>query len=205
MAGAPSSALRATWEEERSRFPRGAFHMRFADNHDEERSIARFGTRGALAAAALVFTMDGVPLLYNGVEAGDSTEAGAPALFERLPVFWQIAERRPEFPRLYKQAIALRRAHPALCQGQTEWLHNSDEARVVTYLRKSASEEFLVAVNLTNRPSTGTVEVANGEQFREVTPDLPRSDDHPAPLHPVALPALALDSWGFRIFRRDLK
>jgi cyclomaltodextrinase len=205
MTGAPSSALRATWEEERSRFPRGAIHMRFADNHDEERSIARFGTRGALAAAALVFTMDGVPLLYNGVEAGDSTESGAPALFEKLPVFWQIAERRSEFPRLCKQAIALRRAHAALCQGQTEWLHNSDEARVVTYLRKSASEEFLVAVNLTNRPFAGTVELASGEQFREVTPDLSGPGDHPGPHRPVALPALSLESWGFRIFRRDLR
>ena len=56
-----------------------------------------------------MFTLDGVPLLYNGMEVGDTTESGAPALFEKLPIFWPIAERRPEFPRFYKQMMALRR------------------------------------------------------------------------------------------------
>ena len=101
----PANAIRQTWEEEQRKFPRGALHMRFSDNHDERRAVARFGERGALAASALVFTLDGVPMLYNGMEVGDTTESGAPALFERLPIFWQIAERRPEFPRFYKQVI----------------------------------------------------------------------------------------------------
>jgi len=74
--------------------------MRFSDNHDEKRVIARFGERGALAASALVMTMtmDGVPMLHNGMEVGDRTESGAPALFEKLPVFWQISERRSPLP-----------------------------------------------------------------------------------------------------------
>jgi hypothetical protein len=38
--------------------------------------------KGALATQALVFTLDGVPMFYNGMEAGDVTESGAPALFE---------------------------------------------------------------------------------------------------------------------------
>ena len=80
--------------------------MRFSDNHDEKRSIARFGERGALAASALVFTMDGVPMLYNGMEVGDTAESGAPALFEKLPVFWQIAERRPERVLLLDEGFA---------------------------------------------------------------------------------------------------
>jgi len=202
--GASSATLDATWEEQRARFPQGAIHMRFADNHDEQRAIARFGMGGALAASALVFTMDGVPLIYNGTEAGDSTESGAPALFEKLPVFWPIAERRPEFPRFYKQIIALRRVHPALCQGETEWLHNSDEGRVVTYLRKAAQEEFLVAVNTSNRPFTGTVEVANGPAFHDVTPGTGTSSDHPGAPRPEALPAIALGSWGYHIFQREV-
>jgi glycosidase len=204
VAGAPSTALKATWEKERLKFPRGAIHVRFIENHDSDPAIARFGMRGALAAAALVFTLDGVPLVYNGREVGDTTESGAPALFERLPVFWKVAERRPVFLRFYKQLIALRRAHPALCQGETLWLHNSNEARVLTYLRKAVDEEFLVALNLSNRPFGGTVEVANGTSFHEVTPDVEGSSNHTAQRHPEGLPVLALDSWGFRIFRREV-
>ena len=202
MGDAPATKLRETWEEQRASFPRGALHMFFSYNHDERRALARFGERGALAASALVFTLDGVPLLYNGMEAGDTTESGAPALFEKLPVFWQNAERRPEFPRFYKQIIALRRSHAALSQGETRWLRNSDETRVVTYLRRAGNEEFLVTITLSNRPFSGTVEVANGQAFEDVTPSLKEESEQNRNARPVALPSLFLDSWGFRIFSR---
>jgi cyclomaltodextrinase len=67
--------------------------VRFSDNHDERRAITRFGEPAALAASALVLTLDGIPLLYNGVEMGDPTESGDPALMERQPIFWAGAER----------------------------------------------------------------------------------------------------------------
>jgi len=158
--GAPTRELRAAWEQERQQYAQGALHMRISDDHDEERAIARFGKGGALAASAFMFTLDGVPLLYEGMEVGDTAESGSPALFEKLPVFWGIAERRPEFPRFYSSLIALRRAHPALEQGETEWLRNSDDARIVTFLRKGGGEEFLVAINFSNQPFFGLVDAA---------------------------------------------
>jgi cyclomaltodextrinase len=211
QGSAPASVLRTAWEEEHAKWPRNALHLRFSDNHDERRAIARFGERAALAASAMMFTLDGVPLLYNGMEVGDTTESGSPALFERLPVFWQIAERRPEFPRFYRQIIALRAKSNALRRGSTEWLRNSDESRIVTYARRSDAEELIVAINFSNRPFTGTLEGA-GAGFADVTPDVapPLPPDAPAPApnprpRTVGLPALALDAWGYRIFRRPLK
>ncbi|MGA9998206.1 MAG: alpha-amylase family glycosyl hydrolase, partial [Pyrinomonadaceae bacterium] len=212
MGSAPASNLRASWEEERAKFERGALHMRFSDNHDERRAIARFGERGALAASAFVFTLDGVPLIYNGMEVGDTAESGAPALFEKIPILWQIAERRPEFPRFYKQIVALRKAHAALRRGDVEWLRNSDEAHVVTYMRRTNDEEVLVAINLSNRPFVGFVEAGGGQSFTDITPDIapPLPPDAPAPERAartpnVGLPAIALDAWGFRIFQRRQK
>ena len=207
--GASATELRKGWEKEFREWPRGALHMRFSDNHDERRAIARFGEPAALAASALMFTLDGVPLLYNGMEVGDTTESGAPALFEKLPVFWPIAERRPEFPRFYKQMIVLRRASSALRRGSLEWLRNSEDSRLVTYLRRSTDEEVLVAINFSNRPFSGSVEAPGGAGFTDVTPDVgqPLPPDAPAPdqaarKRVVSLPALALDAWGYRIFRR---
>jgi glycosidase len=210
MGSKPASTLREVWATERARFPRGALHMTIADDHDERRAIARFGERGALAASALVFTLDGVPLIYNGMEAGDTAESTAPALFERLPIFWAISERRPDFPRFYKQITALRAAHTALSEGSLEWLRNSDESRVVTFARRARGEEIVVAINMSNRPFNGFVEAANGAMFTDITPD------YGAPLMPgqseqahtsqraAALPALTLDAWGLRVFRRNL-
>ena len=194
--GAPAEALRNNWQEQRSRYPIGAMEMRFSDDHDEKRAIARFGEKGALAASALVFTMDGVPLLYNGMEVGDVTESGGPALFEPLKVLWQISERRPEFPRFYKEMIALRHAHPALQQGDTEWLENSDAGRILSFLRRAGGEEFLVVINTTNRPFFGTVAVPPAG-WADVTP----GGDPARRVAPV-LPVVTLAAWEFRVYRR---
>lgn len=190
--GKSATALPENVEREHERYPKGALEMRFSDDHDEKRAIARFGEQGALAASALVFTTDGVPLLYNGMEAGDTTESTAPALFENMPVFWQIAERRPNFPLFYQQMIALRKAHPALQQGETEWLRNSDPDRILTYVRRDANEEFLVVINTSNRPFAGIV--ATSGQYEDVTPGVQKKA--------VTLPAVSMDAWGFRIYKK---
>jgi glycosidase len=186
-----ASDLREEWEKEFKAWPQGAVHMRFSDNHDERRAIARFGEPAALAASAFVFTLDGVPMIYNGMEVGDTTESGAPALFEKLPIFWAIRERRQEFPLFYKKVMALRRSSNALRRGSLEWLKNSDEARVVTFVRRAPNEEVLVAINFSSRPFFGSVEVSNGAAFTE--------GDGVA-----GLPVLALDAWGYRFFSRRL-
>jgi glycosidase len=99
--------------------------------------------------------------------------------------------------------IALRGAHPALRQGTTLWLRNADEAQVLTYLRQSKDEEILVAVNLSNRPFTGVVEVGNGAAFEEITPEI--RTDKGSQSRTSSLPALTLDPWGYRLFRRASK
>src|SRR5215207_10150998 len=206
----PASAFRETWESDAAKYPRGALRMRFSDNHDEKRAVARFGEPGALAASALMFTLDGVPMLYNGMEVGDTTESGDPALFYRLPIFWPIVKRRPEFPRFYQQMIALRKSHPAFTRGGLAWLRNSDESRVVAFARRDEREEIVVAINFSNRPFDGTVEAPAGAAFADITPDTreplkPDAADaeRSARARTVALPSLSLDPWGHRIFRRQ--
>jgi glycosidase len=195
LEGKPASWLRAAWEKDRDRLPRGALQLRFSDNHDERRAIVRFGEKGALLASALVFTLDGVPLIYNGMEVGDTAESGAPALFEKHDVNWAFAERRPEFPKFYRQITALRREHEALRRGDLAFVRSSDDARVLSYLRRSATEEVLVALNFSSQPFVGTLEVLAG--FQEITPEV-------AGRRPLALPALSLGAWGYRIFARPL-
>lgn len=189
---APAYEIRKTWEADKAKNPRGALRMRFSDNHDERRAIARFGEKGALAAQALAFTLDGVPMFYNGMEAGDTTESGFPALFEKMPIFWDAAVRRPEFPKFYKGMTDLRKSSIALRRGDLVWLKNSDESRVLTFRRTSGREEIFVAINMTSAPFFGSVETAGS--FEEITPDGERKT--------IGLPSLSLESFGYRIFRR---
>ena len=164
--GRPAFALREQWMADAAQYPRGALRMRFSDNHDQHRAIARFGEPAALAASALMFTLDGVPMLYNGMEAGDSTESAAPALFERLPVFWQSAELRPAFPKAIEQLIGLRKAHAALRDGEVHWLHNSDEDHVLSFARRDDAETLVVAINLSAHPFVGVIDAGAGQLHR---------------------------------------
>ena len=69
MQGKPASLVRDETETQAARFPPGSWHMLVSDDHDTRRSIVRYSARGALAASALVFTLPGAPMLYNGMEA----------------------------------------------------------------------------------------------------------------------------------------
>lgn len=189
---ASASEARKVWEEQDAKYPRGSIRMRFSDNHDERRAIARFGEKGALAAQALAFTLDGVPMLYNGMEAGDTTESGAPALFEKLQILWPFAERRQEFPKFYSGTIALRKSSLALRRGDLVCVRNSDESRVLTFTRRAGNGEVLVAINMTHSPLFVSVDA--GGTFEAIKRNVPN--------RVATVPTIGLDAWGFRIFRR---
>lgn len=199
---APAAEIRKLWEKQKREMPKNAMLMRFSDDHDERRAIARFGERGALAAQTLAFTLDGVPLVYNGMEVGDTAESGYPALFEKLPIFWEISVRRPEFPRFYQEMIKLRKNSVALRRGDLTWVKNSDENKILTFTRKSGNEEILVAINTSNEPFFGAIETTGN--YTELTPDIYASAENmmAKPNTSVGLPSLSLDSYGFRLFKK---
>jgi len=198
LRGAPASELKRSWEESRKQFPTGSLHLRFSDNHDEARAVARFSIKGALAASALMFSLDGVPLLYNGMEVGDATESGDPALFEKLPIFWHPKER-PPLRDIYHGLIKLRADYPAFHNDRLIWLRNSDEANLVTLLRLDAQDEFVVVINFSNRPITGWVEVQHDRDFKPV-----KLAGLPEP-PPDCLPLFRLGGFDWRIYHRAAK
>ena len=201
----PASMVRTTWQRDEATYPRGALRLRFSDNHDQLRATAQAGLPAALAASALMFTLDGVPLLYNGMEVGDTTESAAPALFERLPIQWDMAERRPPVAAFYKSLASLRRAHPALTRGTVRWLHNADEQRVLSFERVSGGESLVVAVNLSSVPFAGVVDAGAGA-LQDITPDWQSNDKaSPNDRRVAALPALFLAPWEFRVFSRNAR
>ena len=198
--GAPASDIRRSWEESKAQFPKGALHMRVSDDHDETRAISRYGFNGALAASALMFTLDGVPLLYNGMEAGDATESGDPALFDKLPICWHPhGAERPDFGGIYHDLIQLRHQYAALRNSHVNWLHNSDETKLVTFLRSDDQDELLVTINFSNRPLTGKVDMKNADGFAPVEiSGVQGSDGGP-------LPAFHLNGFEWRIYHRAVK
>jgi cyclomaltodextrinase / maltogenic alpha-amylase / neopullulanase len=198
MNSAPASDLEATWQKMRREFPKGALHMQISDDHDEPRAVARFGIYGALAASAMMFTLNGVPMLYNGMEVGDATESGTPALFYKLTIFWHPGGRPPE-REIYHSLIHLRKQYAGcFCNNQVTWLTNSHENDVVTFMRQDITNQFVVLINFSNRALTGKVEVKNGDDFKPM--HIPGLHDRPV----GSLSRFHLNGFGWRIFHRPV-
>jgi cyclomaltodextrinase len=197
LNGATASEFQRSWEESIKQFPRGSLHLRISDNHDEARAVARFSAKGALAASALMFSLDGVPLLYNGMESGDATESGDPALFEQLPIFWH-AKGRPALREIYRDLIRLRKENPAFRNDRVVWLRNSEQANLVCLMRTDDHNEFVTVINFSNRPITGWVEVKHEQEFQPIQisgmPECPRS----------GFPLFRLAGFEWRIYRRTV-
>ncbi|HVV02492.1 MAG TPA: alpha-amylase family glycosyl hydrolase [Verrucomicrobiae bacterium] len=194
---APATALRDCWLADQRQFPKGALHLRISDDHDEPRAVARFGIRGALAASALMFSLDGVPLLYNGMEVGDATESGDPALFGKFPICWEPKGRSSRAT--YQALIKLRKEHRAFTDGSLAWLPCSNERDTAAVLRAGGDEEFLTVINLSSRPLETRIEVKAAPEFQAVkiagAPAIAAND----------FPLCHLKGYEWRIYRRSVK
>jgi cyclomaltodextrinase len=196
--GAPATDFRRCWDESRQQFPRGSVHLRISDNHDEARAVSRFGLRGALAASVLMFTLDGVPLLYNGMEVGDATESGDPALFEKMPVFWHPKDR-PPLREIYRQLAAMRKTNRAFQNDRVLWLPNSDEKDLVSFMRLDGADEFVVLINFCNRAVIGSVEVLHDQEFT------PMSFAGMPKCAAGAFPLFRLNGFEWRVYHRKVQ
>ena len=209
--GQPASEVHANWVSDRAKFPRGTLLLRSLDNHDQRRAVTEFGNRAAIAGMVINLTLDGIPFVYNGQEIGDPNPT--PVHFS-YPIWWQqerTAAVKVEGLMLhrggylgqdldiYKKLIAIRKANRAFTRGAVEWVRNSDEGRIVSYLRTDGDQKFLVLVNVTNRPWTGTVALSPEDiGFHPLL-----AEEAEASAVPNNRLAFTLGPWGYYIGERN--
>jgi glycosidase len=198
IQNSPASNVRRSWEESRAQFPKGALHLRISDDHDEARAVARYGLGGALAASVLMFTLDGVPLVYNGMEAGDTNATDGGALFDKRNISWQSKEH-PELRGIYHDLIQLRHRYAALRNSRVDWRRNSEENKLVSFLRADDQDELLVIINFSSQQITGTVELKSLNGFMPVEIASLRSSAA------SPLPTVQLNGYAWRIYHRPVK
>jgi alpha-glucosidase len=115
--------------------------MQPLDTHDTGRFATNAAPGTVPVAAGLMMTLPGLPVVFAGDEFG---LVGVDGEASRTPMPWGT-ESSPEVAdrlALYRELIALRRAHPALSIGGLRWVHVDDEA--VAFVRESADETVLV-------------------------------------------------------------
>ncbi len=110
-------------------------------SHDTARARSVFGDRQT-AAATLLVTLPGTPMVFAGDEFGATGDWGEDG---RVTMPWDDAEARDMRTMAdYRALLALRRSHSALAGGGLRWVHVG--ADLVSFLRETVDERVLVVV-----------------------------------------------------------
>ena len=143
-----------SWNE--SAFPPDTMRMTFVSNHDknawEGTEFEQFG-QGLEAAMVLSAVGEGMPLIYNGQEAGNTRRL---QFFEKDPIVWK------EHPngKLYQKLFALKKKNTALWNAR--WgatmisVPNSVPAKVLSFVRRNESDQVFAVLNFSDKPQTVT-------------------------------------------------
>jgi glycosidase len=193
------SRLRAALTNDGKGYPPGTLLLRFIDNNDTgRRFITRYGVGETRAAIELLFTLPGIPLIYDGDEVGASFQP----YDEGPPIIW----RDPDgLTRLYARMSRQRDSVRALTGRGLELLVTDHDRRVLAYLRPGPDGRpgALIALNFAGTPvrvrlcgaealtdfsSAEASELATGRRWRTHLP----ADALALPAHGgvIALPAV---------------
>lgn len=133
--------------EDRNQFPKGAFRMNFTSNHDENSWNGTVFERLGDAAevfAVLSGTMEGMPLIYNGQEAGMSKRL---EFFEKDPIDWTS---HPFFE-VYRKLNWLKANNEALFNGSRGGEMNiieSNYEQLFAFYREANGKKVITILNL---------------------------------------------------------
>lgn len=159
QAAAPAKAVRAAWVKREHEAGRGARFVNHYENHDwatnqDPRPEARWGRAAIEQVLVWMFTLDGVPLLFNGNEIAD--DDGAHSMFGRTPIDWRRLDTPEGRARrsFVKKLAGFRASRPSLTDLNGEkalvWLDPTAADAVTAFRRAGADgERTLVVQNWT--------------------------------------------------------
>ncbi|CCI52324.1 MAG: alpha-amylase family glycosyl hydrolase [Tetrasphaera jenkinsii] len=174
-------------------YPRDAIRMMFVSNHDKNSwDGTEYEMFGDAVHAAIVLSVvgEGMPLLYNGQEAGNEKRL---KFFEKDPIEW----REHPMADFYRSLFALKHATSALWNGA--WgarmvnVRNSAFREVLSFVRADDQSRIFCVLNLSGAEQTITFD--NGphlgawrEHFTQESVELGADS------------SMTIEPWGYRVF-----
>jgi glycosidase len=173
----------------RVRLPAGGALLYYTSNHDlnswQGTVFERLGG-GTAPFAVLSFMLDGIPLIYNGQEAGLDHRL---KFFERDPISW----RESAMTDFYHTLCQLRLAHPALQTGAPmRRVPTTKNESVYVLLREAAGRRVLALLNLTARDATA-------DAFDPALAGTWKDAFTGESVTFTATPSLELQAWAYRV------
>ena len=187
-----SSAMPRYFAREWASYPNNVYRLRFLTNHDEN---SWGGTIDSLMGESqrmfgiLIFTAQGVPLIYNGQEACLDKKL---KFFVRDPIKWDTCE----LTKFYTDLIKLKKENKALWNGDFGGkmikIKTSRDKQIFAFYREKEGNRVVVFLNLTKkpvsfRPSNKDIEGEYTDYFSGTKMTLPPEGK------------VDLDPWGYKV------
>ena len=176
-------------------YPADVMRMLFVSNHDknswEGTEYEQFGD-ALEAVIALSATSEGMPLLYNGQEAGNTKRL---EFFEKDPIQW----KSHPMGELYKSLFALKKKNTALWNGKWGarmiYVPNSAPLQVFSFVRQNEIDKVFAVFNFS--AETQTVQFKDSLFHGKYVDHM-----HGNQVELSASTQLVLQPWEYRIFAR---
>ena len=130
-----------------STFPEDAYRMTFTDNHDknswEGNQYSNFG-EALPACMVLACTVNGMPLVYSGQEAGLDRSL---KFFDKDSINW----KPHPFANMYKKLFGLKHANQALWNGARGGImvriFNNQQDKIISFSREKEGQKVIPIIN----------------------------------------------------------
>ncbi len=196
QGGGDARSLHFYYFEKSNSWPHDAIRMNFLSNHDKNAwDGTQFELYGDALENAIVLSVvsEGMPLIYNGQEAGNTKRL---AFFEKDPIVW----RDHPIGDLYRRLFRLKKKNTALWNGR--WgsqmipVSNTAPASVFSFVRANDQDKIFAVFNFSPKAQSVTfkeslyhgdyLDFTSGEAL-SLTKDL----------------KLELEPWTYRLFIRN--
>lgn len=177
-----------------NKYAPGAFPMQFITNHDENSwqgtEYERMG-EAVKTFAALTFTIEGIPLLYSGQEAGLNKRL---LFFEKDTISWNNLGMQ----KFYQSLISLKKNNAALWNGAAGepmvFAETSAPKQVLTFTRGKDKNQVLAVFNLSAQPVDATIELPQAGDYQEYFSGETKTLEKGS--------TIKLAPWGYQVFVR---
>lgn len=162
-----AEVLRRTLEEDLERYPDYAGRLRFITNHDENSWAGTIEERmgeAHEAFAVFMYTIPGVPLIYNGQEAGLNKRL---EFFDRDPIEWQDSYLRDFYHSLNRLKEDNEALHNGSYGGSYAAMDISGDEDVYGYIREKGDNTIISIINFDEEEAAFTVNTGTGAEYRD--------------------------------------
>ncbi len=179
----------------------GGLRLRFLENNDLPRFVSNHSLEQTKTAAILTFVLPGIPMIYDGQEAGIKTFPR-----KKKPTFLadqsiQSLDSNGLFP-FYQKVIALRASHSCLLNGKMEEITTASPS-VIAFRRWNEMETIVTIINMDSVAIVASLDVRsllNKTWNTLVLTDLFTGEQIMYPMQDAAKANISLIGSGARVF-----